>query len=103
MRHRQHGGAARGDQSIEKYNVPVRVQFPDGSLRHGLIFLRHGQRIMDLLCEASPFFALRTKKGVSLVGKSNIAALDILEREQFETERDLFPPFDWNPLENRSW
>lgn len=91
------------DQNIEKYNFPARVLLIDGTVRRGLIYLRQGQRIMDLLCESRPFFALKTNKNVVLIGKANIVALEIVERDDFEAEKDLFPPFDWSDLERRSW
>jgi hypothetical protein len=95
--------AMRHDQNVDKHNVPVRVQFPDGSVKNGLIFLRQGQRTTDMLIEEKLFFPMRTITGTVLINKNNVALVELLDRKAFENQRELFPPFDWKGLEQRSW
>jgi hypothetical protein len=89
--------------SIEKHTVPVRVQFPDGSYKNGLMFLRQGQRVLDVLCENKDFFPLKTLTNLALVNKNNVSAIDLLDRDAFEAQKSLFPPFQWQALDHRSW
>jgi len=88
---------------IEKYTVPVRVHLSDGSKKYGLVFLRNEQRISDLLCDPRPFFPLQTKDSLAFVSKANVSMLEILTRDNFEVKQGLFPPLDWEPLEDKVW
>lgn len=93
----------RDQTSIEKHTVPVRVLFPDGAHKNGLIFLRQGQRVMDLLSDERPFFPLKTVTSTMLINKNNISAIELVEPEAPEDQRKLFPPFDWKTLDHKSW
>jgi hypothetical protein len=46
---------------------------------------------------------MRTITGTVLINKNNVALVELLDRKAFENQRELFPPFDWKGLEQRSW
>jgi hypothetical protein len=83
-------GGPSATLSISKNKLPVRVEFEGGVVKHGFVFLRNGQRALDLFCDDRRFIALETKTGIVLINKNTILAVALLEGEQLEAERDHF-------------
>lgn len=77
---------------IPKYGLPVRVSIMgDTPDLLGVVYVRQEQRVIDMLCDARPFFPLQTKERLVLVNKAAVMLLSMLDREQVEQALELFP------------
>ncbi len=77
---------------IPKYGLPVRVSImgEDTDLL-GVVYVRQEQRVIDMLCDARPFFPLQTKQKLVLISKSAVSMISMLDRKDVEDVLDSFP------------
>lgn len=97
---RQSFGSA---QVFPKYKIPVRVHYADNSTVIGTVFVRQGQRVLDLLCDERTFLPLAVTSGTMLVNKSHMRHVNVLSLAEIEEMRDLLPAIDLDYLKNNSW
>lgn len=90
-------------QVFPKYRIPVRITFADGSTVLGTVFVRQGQRVLDLLCDDRPFLPVSTTSGTVLLNKSHIRQINVLELAEISEMEDLLPEFDRDYLQANSW
>jgi hypothetical protein len=76
---------------IPKYRIPVRISLVQEESVLGIVFLRQEQRILDMLCEPTPFFPVNTKTGMFLVNKQSVIKLEVLGKDFVAAHRDNFP------------
>jgi hypothetical protein len=86
-----------------KHNVPVRMTLADGSHVLGIIYLRQGQRISDMLCDDREFFPLKSTTGVILLNKRNVMQVDVMTIDEMIDKGDLFPDMSVKYLSNNAW
>jgi hypothetical protein len=86
-----------------KHNVPVRMTLADGSHVLGIIYLRQGQRISDMLCDDREFFPLKSATGVILLNKRNVMQVDVMTIDEMIEKGDLFPDMSVTYLSNNAW
>lgn len=86
-----------------KHNIPVRVTLIDGTNAFGVVYVRQGQRILDMLCDERAFFPLRSKDGISLLNKDGVMKINIMTVEEIADKEELFPDVNLGYLKNNSW
>lgn len=91
------------DHRIPKHNIPVKVTLSDGSVVLGSVFLRQGQRILDMLCDDRMFFPLRSNAGVSLLNKNNVGRVDVMTFKEIADRQESLPGLNVKYLSNHSW
>lgn len=90
-------------EKIQKFGVPVRMQLANNSQILGLVFVRHGSRVMEKLCDANKFFAVKTSEGVKLVNKAHVIQVDLMTIEEIEASADMLPGVDLMYLRRNHW
>jgi len=88
---------------LPKHSVPVRVTLINDSHIFGVVYVRQGQRILDMLCDDRKFFPVRANSGVSLLNKSSVMQVDVMTIDEIELKGQLFPEVDKKYLENNAW
>lgn len=86
-----------------KHNVPVRMTLVNGSHVLGIIYLRQGQRISDMLCDDREFFPLKSTTGVILLNKKNVMQVDVMTIDEMVEREELFPDMSVTYLNNNAW
>ena len=86
-----------------KFGVPVRIAMSDKTQIIGVVFVRQDQRVLDVLCDARPFFPLATIGGVRLLNKQHAMQIDLMPIEEMQKMNDLLPEVDYQYLRNNSW
>ncbi|WP_322895581.1 MULTISPECIES: hypothetical protein [unclassified Yoonia] len=87
---------------IPKYGLPVRVSIMGETADLlGVVYVRQEQRVIDMLCDARPFFPLQTKERLVLVNKAAVSLISMLERAQVEQALDMFPGVNLAALNER--
>lgn len=92
-----------GDQKLPKYKVPVRIRFADETSLVGAVFIRQGQRVLDLLCDERPFIPVEISAGTTLANKAHVRLVDILGLPEIVEMQDALPDFDMNYLQKNAW
>ena len=90
-------------QVFPKYRIPVRMMFADNSTIIGTVFVRQGQRVLDLLCDERPFFPVATTAGTVLLNKAHVRQINVLELAEISEMDHLLPEFDLEYLQSNSW
>ncbi len=67
------------------------------------VFVRQGQRVLDLFCDERPFLPVNTKAGVKLLNKQHAVEIDLMSLEEMLENRDLFPDVDFDYLRSNNW
>ncbi len=88
---------------IPKHQVPVHMSLIDGTSTYGVVHVRQGQRILDLLIDSRTFFPLVSNSGTSLINKENVVKVDVLTMPQILEKKDLFPDLNYKYLESNNW
>lgn len=88
---------------LPKHSVPVRVSLTDGSQVFGVVYVRQGQRILDMLCDERAFFPLKSSSGVSLVSKNSVMKVEVMTVAEIVNQEDLFPGVNLTYLKNNNW
>lgn len=88
---------------LPKFGVPVRVSLADKTQFFGVVFVRQGQRVIDLFCDERLFLPVNTKAGVKLLNKQHAVEIDLMSLEEMLDNRDLFPDVDFDYLRNNNW
>lgn len=89
-------------QVFPKFKIPVRIQFADLSTIIGAVFVRQGQRILDLMCDDRPFFPVSTTSGTILVNKSHVRQINVLGLDEISEIEDLLPDIDLDYIKNNT-
>jgi len=92
-----------GTQKFPKYRIPVRIVYADQSIITGTVFVRQGQRVLDVMCDDRPFFPVLMVSGTILANKRHVRQIDILGLPEIVKMQDDLPEFDMNYLRNNSW
>jgi hypothetical protein len=94
---------APGDaQKFPKYKVPVRVRFNDESVVTGAVFVRQGQRVLDMLCDERSFFPIMMTTGTILANKAHVRQVEVLELSDVAALQDQLPEVDIRYLQSNS-
>ncbi|MFN4100196.1 MAG: hypothetical protein ACK4GT_10500 [Pararhodobacter sp.] len=86
-----------------KFGVPVRIAMADGSVVTGMVFVRQGQRVVDVLCDARSFLPVKANDGVRLLNKQHAVQIQLMTMEEIFEKRELFPGVDVNYLRSNPW
>ncbi len=90
-------------QRIPKYRIPVRIRFADDSSLVGLVFIRQGQRVIDLMCDERQFIPVIMTTGTTLANKAHVRQVDVLGLPEMVDIQDSLPEFDIAYLQSNSW
>ena len=90
-------------ERFPKFCAPVKIQFNDGTQEYGGIYVRQNQRVIDVFCDDRPFIPFRTMRSMILLNKSLLSHVELVNLDEIETKRDLFPPLDLDYLKRNSW
>lgn len=90
-------------QRIPKFRVPVRIRFADNASLVGLVFVRQGQRVIDLMCDDRGFIPIIMTSGTTLANKAHIRQVDVLSLQDIVEIQDTLPKFDLAYLNKNSW
>lgn len=85
-----------------KYKIPVRIRFNDETIVLGTVFVRQGQRVLDMICDERPFFPVAMTTGITLVNKMQIRQVDVMGVPEREDTKDPQPGFDLSYIENNA-
>jgi hypothetical protein len=88
---------------IPKYPVPVRVALANGDRLTGLVYVRQGQRITDMLCDERPFMPFKARDAMSLINKAHVARIEIMGEAELDTAAEMFPEIDKRYLRANNW
>lgn len=91
-----------GGQVFPKYKIPVRIRFTDQTTLIGAVFVRQGQRVLDMICDERPFFPVALTTGVTFANKAQIRQIDVLGLPEIVDMRDSLPEFDLNFVEKNA-
>lgn len=92
-----------GNQIYPKYRVPVRIRFADDSSLVGVVFIRQGQRVLDLLCDDRQFIPIALTIGTTLANKAHVRQVDVLGLAEIEEIQEALPEFDLAYIKDNSW
>lgn len=93
----------RNPNHLPKHNIPVRVALIDGSHVFGVVYVRQGQRVIDMICEERVFFPLRSNDCLSLINKQSVVKIEILSLDDIASKSNLFPGINTSYLMNNNW
>lgn len=91
--------AAGNGQVFPKYKIPVRIRFADQSIIIGAVFIRQGQRVLDMICDERQFFPIATTTGITLANKAQVKQIDVLGLPEIVDMQESLPEFDLNYVE----
>lgn len=83
-----------GGQRFPKYKIPVRIRFSDQTIIIGAVFIRQGQRVLDLMCDERDFFPVATTTGITLANKTQVRQVDVLGLPEIVDMQESLPEFD---------
>ena len=86
-----------------KFGIPVRIAMSDRTQIIGVVFVRQNQRVIDVFCDARPFFPVATIGGVRLLNKQHAMQIDLMPIEEMLEMGDLLPEVDFQYLRNNTW
>lgn len=81
----------------------MRILYADLTTLIGTVFVRQGQRVLDLLCDDRNFLPISLLSGTVLVNKVHIRQVNVLSLSEISEIHDLLPDFDLEYLQNNSW
>lgn len=90
-------------ERFPKFCAPVKIQFSDGTQEYGGIYVRQNQRVIDVFCDDRSFMPFRTMRSTILLNKALILHVELVDLEEVEAKKDLFPPLDIEYLKRNSW
>lgn len=90
-------------QIFPKYKIPVRISFADMSTIIGAIFVRQGQRVLDVMCDERDFFPVLSTSATILVNKSHVRQVNVLTLPEINEMTELLPEIDLDYLQNNAW
>lgn len=90
-------------QVFPKYKIPVRIAFADLSTIIGTVFVRQGQRVLDIMCDERRFFPVASTASTILVNKSHVRQVNVLSLKEIMEMTDLLPELDLDYLQNNAW
>lgn len=93
----------QSETQIPKNQVPVQMTLVDGSVTYGVVHVRQGQRILDMLTDSRAFFPLMSNSGTSLINKANVLKIDVMTMAQIVERKEFFPKLDFKYLQSHNW
>lgn len=94
--------SALGAPRIPKYKIPVRIRFADETSLVGVVFVRQGQRVLDLMCDERQFIPVVMTRGVTLANKAHVRQVDVLGMPEIADIQDALPEFDIAHVQDNS-
>ena len=91
-----------GAPRIPKYKIPVRIRFADDSSLVGVVFIRQGQRVLDLMCDERQFIPVVMTAGTTLANKAHVRQVDVLGLPEIVDIQDALPEFDLAYIQNNA-
>ena len=88
---------------VPKNRIPVRMVLADGSQTVGVVFVRQGERVTEVLSKESMFFPLVSNNGTSLINKNHVIKIEIPTMEDIKSTEDIFPGINMKYLANNNW
>jgi spore coat polysaccharide biosynthesis predicted glycosyltransferase SpsG len=88
---------------LPKHRVPALIVLADGSQSLGVVFVRQGERVAEVLSKGGMFFPFLSKKDISLINKNQVIKIDIPTINEIREKEDVFPDVNYKYLENNNW
>lgn len=86
-------------QVFPKCRIPVRIRFSDQTVVIGAVFIRQGQRVLDMICDERMSFPVLATAGITLVNKTPVRQIDVLGLPEIADIRDALPELDMTCIE----